>query len=196
MDMEFEIIEVSAFEAEVKAEAAHLIETAQLITGNLETAVEAAVQAITWAMEHLSETEPSDYRSRLRRQAIKTAIGLVCCGGAGEVVSKADYVAQSCSSGLGKGPNSALRPDSSVEVSDTAGDLLQNLSHLPRIAFVLRHVLGCSNAESSFMLGLDQPAFVSNLRRAYLELGAGACLKSPQVALILTQGNWTSASAV
>ena len=55
MDMELEVIEVSAFEAEVKAEAAHLIETAQLITGNLETAVEAAVQAITWALEHLSE---------------------------------------------------------------------------------------------------------------------------------------------
>ena len=196
MDMEFEIMEVSAFEAEVKAEAAHLIETAQLITGNLETAVEAAVQAITWALEHLSETEPSDYRSRLKRQAIKTAIALVCCSGAGEVVSKTDYVVQSCPAGLGKSPDYAFAPDSSVEVSDAAGDLIQKLSHLPRIAFVLRHVLGCSNAESSFLLGLDQPAFVSNLRRAYLELGAGACLKSPQVALILTQGNWASASAV
>jgi hypothetical protein len=196
IDMEFEMIEVSGFEAEVKAEAAQLIETAQLITGKLETALEATTEAISRTFDQLSMADTSDYRSRLRNQVIKSAIELVCCSDTDDVVIKADPIAQSCSAQSGKCPQCGFGRDSWAEDSGCAEDLLLKFNYLPRIAFVLRHMLGCSIAEASFLLGLEQPSFISNLHQAYLELGAGSCLENPQAILVLTQSHWTSPARV
>lgn len=194
---EFEATELSAFEADVKAEGDCLLETAQLLTGALDAAVAVVAEAISWALEHLLEAQPSEYRSRLRRQVIKTAISFVRRRDAGEVPSPAHHAAQLSLAAWVKSANCAFGPNSSIEATDSAHDLLQNLSYLPRIAFVLRHMLGYSIPESALLLGVDVPTFAASLRGAYLELGAGVCLeKKPQLTLVLTQRHWTSPSLV